>query len=111
MYIDKIVTAAVSPVFDGEFGNPYIGEAETHGSWNYSDERPTVYGDDTDLLDITYVQVHGYTKDSTIAIKKAIRNALRGVNFIILNTLEMYEDGTGYYHIVVEAYIEGIQED
>ena len=111
MYVDKIITAAVSPVFNGEFANPYIGEAETYGSWNYADERPTVYGDDTDLYDVTYIQVHGFTKGSTIALKKAIRNALRGVNFLIQNTLELYEDDTGYYHIIVEASIEGTQED
>lgn len=112
MYIDKIVTAAVKPVFDGEFcAYPYLGTAEIYGTWNYSDERPILYGDDTDLCDVTYVQIHGFTKGSTKSIKRGIRTALRSVNFTITNTLELYEDDTGYYHVVVEAYIEGIQED
>ena len=112
MYIDKIVTAAVKPVFDGEFcAYPYLGTAEIYGTWNYSDERPILYGDDTDLCDVTYVQIHGFTKGSTKSIKRGIRNRSSEREFYNNKYSNYTRTTQDIIILVVEAYIEGIQED
>jgi len=80
-------------------------------TFNYADERPALWADGQDLYDETTIQVHYFTKGNPQPNKKAIRKALRECGFAILSTQEFYEDDTGYTHIVVEAWIEGIIDD
>lgn len=77
----------------------------------YADERPDVYGDDTDINDVTTIDLHIYSKCNPQKYKKAARRFLRSSGFIILNTAENYESDTGFYHIAVEAEIEGVVDD
>lgn len=79
--------------------------------YNYADERPAFNADDTDTLDETTVQVHYFTKGNPIPNKKAIRKALRSAGFLIQSTSQLYENDTGYYHVVVYAAIEGFVDD
>lgn len=80
-------------------------------TFNYADERHALNADDTDILDETTVQVHYFTKGNPIANKKAIRKALRSAGFLIQSTSQLYENDTGYYHVVIYAAIEGFIDD
>lgn len=92
---------------DASTGNP----PDSYIVWNYSDERPAVRADDTDILDSTTIQVHYFTRLNPETNKKAIRRLLRASGFTIINTSQFYESDTGYRHVVVEAWIEGIIND
>lgn len=80
-------------------------------TFNYIDERPDVYADDSDTEDKTTIAMHYFTKDDPQSKKKAVRKFLRSQGFVILSTSELYEQDTGYNHIAVEAYIYGIVND
>lgn len=79
--------------------------------FNYTDERPTFWADDTEQYDLTTIQVHWYTKLNPQKKKKALRHFLKQRDFNILSTGEFYEDDTKLNHIVVECEISGEIED
>ena len=80
-------------------------------TFNYADERPVLYADDTDIYDETVIQVHYFTKGNPQTNKKAIRRLLRASGFNIISTQEFYESDTKFIHVVIEAWIEGFIED
>ena len=73
--------------------------------YNYADERPVVYGDNTDLLDTTNIQLHFFTRKDPQPMKAIMRQRLRGAGFTITATSQYYEDDTKYHHVVVEAWL------
>ncbi len=111
MDVSTIIVSALSAYAPDVAAEHYDGTAESYITWNYSDERPVVYADNTDILDETTVQVHRFTKSNPEADKKAIRKALRSADFSILSTSQFYESDTGYFHVVVTAKIGGSVDD
>ncbi len=111
MNINSIVVTALTSLSLPVQANVYEGAATDYITFNYSDERPALRADDTDLYDETTIQVHGFTKSNPQALKKAIRKLLRASGFTIINTQELYESDTKYNHVVVEAWIEGTIND
>lgn len=87
------------------------GDLREYMVYSYDDERPDVYGDDTDLLDITVVTVSRFTEGDPSPLKKSLRAALRALGFTITSTAEFYEDDTALNHIAVTCEIEGIIDD
>lgn len=111
MNINPIVISALTPLGLPVSPNVYEGTATDYIIFNYSDERPAVNADDTDILDETSIQVHYFTKGNPQANKKAIRRLLRAGGFSIGATREFYESDTKYTHVVVEASIDGVIDD
>ena len=111
MNINTLVKSALSTNFSEVHANVYNGVAEKYIVFNYSDERPSVYADDTDTLDDTSIQVHLFTKENPSEDKKTIRRLLRLAGFSIVSTSEFYEADTGKTHVIVDANIEGIIND
>ena len=111
MNINPLVMSALEPLSLPVSPNVYNGTATEYLVFNYSDERPALYADDSDELDTTTIQVHYFTKGNPQANKKAIRKRLRAAGFTILSTAEFYESDTQYTHIVIEAWIEGSVDD
>ena len=111
MNINSIVVNALSPLEMPVAFNVYSGSADEYVTVNYADERPEVNADDEDILDVTTIQVHYFTKTNPQANKKAIRKALRAVDFSIQSTQELYESDTGFTHVVVYAVIFGAIND
>jgi uncharacterized iron-regulated protein len=109
--VNPIIIAALTSIGLPIVPNAYEATADAYIVFNYSDERPAVYADDTDTQDATTVQVHYFTRTNPQANKKAIRKALRTAGFTIINTEEFYEQDTRFTHVVVEAWIEGIIND
>ena len=112
MNVNKIMISALASI-----ATPYPNVCpidplpDEYITFNYSDERPALRADDTDIYDETEIQVHYFTRGNPQTNKKAIRRLLRTSGFTILNTSEFYESDTKYIHIVVEAWIEGVIED
>lgn len=111
MNVNPILITALLPLNMPVEPDIYLGTATEYITFNYADERPAVYADDTDTLDETTVQVHYFTKGNPQANKKLIRKALRSAGFSIISTSQFYETDTGFNHVVVEAWIEGTIDD
>ena len=111
MNINSIVISALSSLSLPVAANVYTGTAEEYITFNYADERPALRADDTDILDETTIQVHYFTRSNPQTNKKAIRRLLRAAGFTIQSTQEIYESDTGYFHIVVYAWVEGAIND
>lgn len=111
MNINATVINALSSLALPVHANVYNGTADEYITFNYADERPALRADDTDILDETTIQVHYFTRGNPQTNKKAIRRLLRAAGFTIQSTQELYESDTGYFHVVVYAYIEGAIDD
>lgn len=106
-----VINALTSVLGVPPSANVYNGKADEYITFNYADERPALRADDTDILDETTIQVHYFTRTDPSINKKAIRRLLREAGFTIQSTQELYESDTGYFHVVVYAYIEGAIDD
>lgn len=111
MNLSETMKSAFSDMNMNAYPDFYKGDDVEYIVWQYTDERPEVYGDDTDIYDITSVRVHLFTPNNPKNYKKQIRNRLRRAGFTIMSTGEFYEDDTRYYHITVDAQIEGVIDD
>lgn len=111
MTINAKVINALTSLSLPVHANVYNGTADEYITFQYADERPALRADDTDILDETTIQVHYFTRTDPQTNKKAIRRLLRAAGFTIQSTQELYESDTGYFHIVVYAYIEGVIDD
>ena len=112
MNINAMVINALTSVLGvPPSANVYTGTDDEYITFNYADERPALRADDTDILDETTIQVHYFTRSNPQDNKKAIRRLLRAAGFTIQSTSEFYESDTGYFHVVVYAWIEGAIDD
>lgn len=111
MNINTTVTTALASLSLPVAANVYNGTAEEYLTFNYADERPALRADDTDILDETTIQVHYFTRGNPQTNKKAIRRLLRAAGFTIQSTQELYEGDTGFFHVVVYAWVEGVIDD
>ena len=111
MNVNSIIGTALTSLSLPVYADVYEGTADEYIVFNYADERPALRADDNDELDETVIQVHYFTKSNPLSNKKAIRKALRTAGFTIISTSEFYESDTKFYHVVVEAWIEGVIDD
>lgn len=112
MNANPILITALTPILGvAPSPNFYAGTATEYITFNYADERPALYADDIDILDETIIQIHYFTKSNPQLKKKAIRKALRSAGFSIQSTQEVYENDTGFTHVVVYAVIDGVIDD
>ena len=111
MNINPIVIAALASLSIPVEPNTYDGIATEYIIFNYADERPEVYANDTDILEETTIQVHYFTRGNTLKNKKAIRRLLRTAGFTIQSTAEFFESDTKYNHVIVSAWIEAEIDD
>lgn len=111
MNINPTIIAALASLSMPVAPNVYDGQADEYITFNYADERPEIYANDTDISDATYVQVHYFTRSDPQINKKAIRRLLRAAGFTIYDTSEIYESDTKFTHVIVSAWIEGEVDD
>lgn len=107
MNVNQIIIASLSSLGLDVVPNKYDGSAEEYITFNYADERPILHADDEEQADETIVHVHYFTKTDPQPIKKTIRTLLKSAGFLISSTSELYEDDTGYTHIIVEVNYDG----
>jgi len=111
MNVNAKVINALSSLNIPVHADIYNGPDDEYITFNYADERPALRADDEDILDETTIQVHYFTRSNPQNNKKAIRRNLRSVGFSIQSTQEFYEDDTGYFHVIIYAWIEGAVDD
>lgn len=91
--------------------NKYTGTAAEYVVFNYADDRPAGFADNTDFLSETAAQVHIFTRQDTEPLKIKTRQFLRKKGFTIESTQEFYENDTKLTHVVVECFIIGDSDD
>ncbi|MBQ3603948.1 MAG: hypothetical protein IJA02_08920 [Clostridia bacterium] len=121
MNINKLVIECLKPINMPVCPGNYTGKKNEYIVFNYAGERPVIFGDNIDLIDITSVQVHCFTEQNPQKIKKRIRRCLRSGGFIITDTEEISakeefrtsasKPQRNYIHIIISAEIEGVIND
>lgn len=108
MNVNQLLKQCLKPVGLPVEPDPYTGEADEYISFIYADERPVISGDDVNVLDLTTMYIHCYTRKNPQLYKKQIRRGLRLGGFTILSTSENFDNKNGFNHIMVTAEIEGV---
>jgi hypothetical protein len=103
---ENLIRACLAPIGLPIHAEFYEGKDTEYITFNFADDRPALRADDTDLISETTMQVHYFTKTNPQANKNEIRRLLRNGGFTIINTSQLYEDDTGFFHVVVECWIE-----
>jgi len=111
MNVNPILMKRLKPMRMPVHPEFHEGKGEEYITFNYADERPVLYADNADLYDSTVVHVHLYTRENPQNYKKRLRRYLRKGGFMILATVQQYEENTKYNHITVEVEIEGVIDD
>lgn len=111
MNVNQLLKKCLKPVGFPVVPDPYTGKAKEYISFVYADERPSLSGDDMNILDLTTLYIHCFTRKNPQEIKKKIRLCLRLGGFTILSTSEDNDKETGYNHITITAEIEGIIDE
>jgi hypothetical protein len=111
MNVNPLIISGLSSLGLPVAPDAYTGTATEYIVFNYADERPEMYADDEDRYDATFIQVHYFTKSDPHTTKKAIRRLARAAGFTVTNTQQLYEDDTGYVHVIVECWIDGFIDD
>ena len=77
-----------------------------------TDDRPSLWGDDSPTNDTVTVRINYFTKspNKCPAKKIQIRKALENAGYIWQSSSEMYEE-TGYTHLAIEAEREIIHNN
>lgn len=73
-------------------------------------DTPTLHGDDVAIYDVNTTMVHYFSKCKTEEKKKEIRRLLVLAGFVINSIVDLYENDTGFNHVVftveIEQYVE-----
>lgn len=108
MNVNEKLIALLKPLGIPVKPDVYRGDAEEYIEFNYADERSILSADDLPIMDETTLQIHLYTKNNPIQLKKQIRRLLRLGGFIVVSSNQIYENDSGYSHVVITASIESV---
>lgn len=90
----------------------YRGKSDTYITYYTTLESDEIFADDIAVGAGTEVTVDVYSKGNFKSLVKEVRKRLKRAGFSILPSgLELFEPETGYYHVVIEIYIEGLEEE
>lgn len=108
---EKIVQALGSfeiPVTADFFG----GENEEYVTFNYTDDRAVIYGDNRPIEVKAEMQIHYFlpADKDYLEIKKKMRNALFLAGFTYPSATVLLEHGNTVRHIIFECEIENDDE-
>lgn len=106
MTLNEQIIAAVTPVVPVCVPDLLATEAgetppERYCTFNYT-ELPAGIGDNTACLTRALVQVHYFTplKASTLAVRRALRDAIAAVDDFTLPSIENATDATGQHYVL-----------
>ena len=115
MNIQTKIRSILAPICPDVYANVRVGSPNKTVNMSadfivyaLTDNRPALWGDDHPQHQTYTVRVNYYTKDGTKIPnkRKQIRAVLESAGFIWQSTAEMYENDTGYTHLVIDAEIE-----
>lgn len=111
MNAKKLLMEALKPCGLPVYPTVYEGKGDQFVVFVLSDERPDMCGDDEQITEICYPDIHLFSRKDTTAKKKQLRALLRKAGFIITRTAELYEKDTRYSHVIISAEIDGEIDD
>lgn len=87
----------------------YKGKSEIYITWQSIGNNPTLVGDDEVIASIYDIDIDIYTKGNYLNIMKAVKQLMKENGFIwTMDSPDMYEDDTGYYHKTISFEKENI---
>ena len=90
----------------------YGGDADTYITYYTTVEADGEFADDEAIGAGTETTVNVFSKSNFKSLVKEVRKRLKQAGFSVLPSgLELYEPDTGYYHVVIEIYIEGLEDE
>lgn len=92
MNTNPLIMAALSDIGIPVQWMRYVGNETEYITFNDSDNRPSFFGNNEELMDIAYVQIHFFTPNNPKSTAKKIRKKLRQSGFTYLSTTEIYEE-------------------
>jgi len=110
MRVDNILKTALEPLGLPVSEDTYKGKLQEYIVFNYADERDDQYADDEAQTDITWIQIHYFSKADTEIVQKnkqKIRGLLRLAEFYNFSTQQFYEKDAENTHVVIECCING----
>ncbi len=101
MTLDDLIIKTVSPVVKPVVPDIYTGESGSYCTFNYT-ELPEGIGDNCAALTRALVQVHYFAplKASTLAVRRALRDAISAVDDFTLPSIENATDVTGQHYVL-----------
>lgn len=73
-------------------------------------EEAVLYADDRDEEWGLFIDIHYFSKGNYISAKNKIRNILRESGFIVTDIETLYENDTGYHHVIISCNLEESEE-
>lgn len=74
-------------------------------TYNETDERPNLRGNNADICEGLTFQIHLFTKGGNpVAEKETLKAEIRKQGLSIQNNYTNYEQETGYYHYVITCW-------
>lgn len=110
MNTNPIIVNALKPIGLPVQWLHYTGDAKEYIVFNDTDNRSSLWGDNEEMMDVAYCQIHFFTPNNPKLTAKKIRKQLRQAGFTYLSTTEIYEADTRLYHTIIAVMIEGISE-
>lgn len=83
----------------------YKGTKEEYIVFNYILERDELYAGNKAQLSSTSIRVNYFVKGNPMKNKYKIKQLLEGIGFTVEDIGQLYEEDTGYTHVVYEAWI------
>ena len=78
----------------------YKGKETTFVTWTITGDTPALSGDNEQLYGITTVDVDVYSKGNYLSVLKEVKRLMKINEWLWTgDSVEMYEDDTGLYHI------------
>lgn len=111
MNAKELLLTALAPAGLPVYATVYEGRGDEFVVYLLPEERPELCGDDWQLTEICYPQVHYFTRRDPTATKKRLRALLRRAGFVVTGTEELYEKDTRYHHVIISAEIDGEIDD
>lgn len=111
MNINPKIINALSPLNIGVYPLFAPSKSDSYIVFYTYNEKTIVFGDDEPIYETTSGSVDIYTKKSYKQLLKETKQLLKSNGFNVSQGAEMYEQETGYYHVVLEISIENESEE
>ena len=111
MNINPLIENALSDIGCPVSPIRFTGKNGTYITYYTTSEADEIFADDEAIGGGTNATVDVYSKGNFKSLVKEVKKKLKQAGFSILPSgLELFEPETGYYHVVIEIYIEGLEE-
>ena len=93
---DETITSICNKIF--YYIKPEQEKADTYIEYRILTERERNLAGNKNITDLFYVQVDIFSKVSYKLLSEKIKEVLKSKKYTIIDSIELYEEDTGYYH-------------